>query len=206
MKRILLMAITLAFSLQSKAQKTDTVKISESTIGRNTPKKAANPLIVIDGNMQYLRGVDATKVVTPEDIASLNILKDSAAIKKYGVDGINGVIEIKTKTALAGIYNKEIDTGNLEINGEIKNFNFRPGKENNVIVRDLFQRDSDPKARPLYILDGKETENIKAIDSNTIKSVTILKDASATSIYKEKGKNGVIIITTKDTTLTPEKN
>ena len=39
MKRILLMAITLAFSLQSKAQKTDPVKISESTIGRNTPKK-----------------------------------------------------------------------------------------------------------------------------------------------------------------------
>ncbi|MDY0905985.1 hypothetical protein [Pedobacter sp. CFBP9032] len=203
MKRILLMAITLAFSLQSKAQKTDTVKISESTIGRNTPEKAANPLIVIDGNKQYLRGVDVTKLVTPEDIASLNILKDSAAIKKYG---INGVIEIKTKTALAGIYNKEIDTGNLEINGEIKNFNFRPSKENNVIVRDLFQRDSDPKARPLYILNGKETENIKAIDSDTIKSVTILKDASATSIYKEKGKNGVIIITTKDTTLTPEKN
>jgi TonB-dependent SusC/RagA subfamily outer membrane receptor len=58
----------------------------------------------------------------------------------------------------------------------------------------------DPnKPRPLYIVNGKElTEfDIKDIDPNSIEKITVLKGASAESMYKEKGKNGVVIITLK---------
>lgn len=58
----------------------------------------------------------------------------------------------------------------------------------------------DPnKPRPLYIVNGKElTESdIKDIDPNSIEKIRMLKGASAESIYKEKGKNGVVIITLK---------
>ena len=53
--------------------------------------------------------------------------------------------------------------------------------------------------RPLYVIDGKEVDNdvLKKLDPNTIASISVLKDASATLMYGEKGKNGVIIITTK---------
>ncbi|PHR96313.1 MAG: hypothetical protein COA80_08960 [Leeuwenhoekiella sp.] len=53
--------------------------------------------------------------------------------------------------------------------------------------------------QPLFIKDGKEIshEELKMIDPEDIESLSVLKDASATALYKEKGKNGVILITTK---------
>lgn len=52
---------------------------------------------------------------------------------------------------------------------------------------------------PLYILDGIEVSprQIYDMDMNRIESTTILKDASATSLYGSRGANGVILITTK---------
>lgn len=51
--------------------------------------------------------------------------------------------------------------------------------------------------QPLVIVDGVTRDNINAIDPNTIVTVTVLKDGSSTSLYGERGKNGVIVITTK---------
>lgn len=49
---------------------------------------------------------------------------------------------------------------------------------------------------PLFILDGFEVSisQITDMDMTTIKSVTILKDASSTAIYGSRGANGVIVI------------
>lgn len=51
----------------------------------------------------------------------------------------------------------------------------------------------------LYILDGKEIskENIDKLQPNSIEKIEVLKGDNATEKYGEKGKNGVIIITTK---------
>ncbi|MDR2145998.1 MAG: carboxypeptidase-like regulatory domain-containing protein [Tannerella sp.] len=51
--------------------------------------------------------------------------------------------------------------------------------------------------RPLYIVDGKETTEINKINVGDIEDITVLKDASAVSLYGEKATNGVVIITTK---------
>lgn len=52
---------------------------------------------------------------------------------------------------------------------------------------------------PLYVIDGFPYENdaLLYFNTNDIESVSILKDASATSIYGSRGANGVIIVTTK---------
>ncbi|WP_299362700.1 M56 family metallopeptidase [Winogradskyella sp.] len=52
---------------------------------------------------------------------------------------------------------------------------------------------------PLYILDGKEVskEQFTKLNKKRIKSVTVLKDESAIEKYGDKGKNGVVIVTTK---------
>lgn len=55
-------------------------------------------------------------------------------------------------------------------------------------------------ANPLYIIDGKEASKSEAdllIQAN-IKSMSVLKDASATKLYGDKGENGVVVITTKN--------
>ncbi|RKR09153.1 TonB-linked SusC/RagA family outer membrane protein [Flavobacterium sp. 90] len=51
---------------------------------------------------------------------------------------------------------------------------------------------------PLYVVDGVPfAGDISNINSNDIESLTVLKDASSTSLYGSKAANGVIIITTK---------
>ena len=50
---------------------------------------------------------------------------------------------------------------------------------------------------PLYVVDGVITGDIKWLSPSDIKTMEILKDASATAIYGSRGANGVILITTK---------
>lgn len=52
---------------------------------------------------------------------------------------------------------------------------------------------------PLYILDGNaiDQNTMLTLNPNDFESVTVLKDASATSIYGTRAANGVIYITTK---------
>ncbi len=52
---------------------------------------------------------------------------------------------------------------------------------------------------PLYIIDGIQASAraIQAMNPNDILSISILKDASATSIYGSRAANGVVVITTK---------
>lgn len=53
---------------------------------------------------------------------------------------------------------------------------------------------------PLYVIDGipSSSRTIMAMNPNDIKSITVLKDASATSIYGSRAANGVIYVTTKN--------
>lgn len=52
---------------------------------------------------------------------------------------------------------------------------------------------------PLYILDGVaiSASDFNAINPSDIESISVLKDASSTSIYGARASNGVIVITTK---------
>src|SRR5258708_4638211 len=54
---------------------------------------------------------------------------------------------------------------------------------------------------PLYIIDGIPTtryEDFANLNTASIASIQVLKDASASSIYGSRASNGVIIVTTKD--------
>ena len=52
---------------------------------------------------------------------------------------------------------------------------------------------------PLYIIDGVQasSSSIMSMNPNDIASISILKDASATSIYGSRAANGVVFVTTK---------
>ena len=65
-----------------------------------------------------------------------------------------------------------------------------------ILGVDVIQEDN----QPLYILDGKEMskEEMANISPSDIESLALLKDSSASSLYGEKGKYGVVIINSKD--------
>ena len=50
---------------------------------------------------------------------------------------------------------------------------------------------------PLYVVDGLVVGNINNINATDISSMEVLKDASATAIYGNRGANGVVLISTK---------
>jgi TonB-dependent starch-binding outer membrane protein SusC len=52
-------------------------------------------------------------------------------------------------------------------------------------------------SEPLYVVDGVVMENFQFVNPNTIESIEVLKDASATAIYGARGANGVLLITTQ---------
>ncbi|MFD1628464.1 TonB-dependent receptor [Pseudopedobacter beijingensis] len=73
----------------------------------------------------------------------------------------------------------------------------QPGSEMNIVIRggnSLTQSNA-----PLYVIDGfpLEDASLMSINPEDIKSMTVLKDASATAIYGSRGANGVIVIETK---------
>ena len=57
---------------------------------------------------------------------------------------------------------------------------------------------------PLVIVDGK-ISSLNKVKTSSVKSITVLKDKSATDAYGEQGSNGVIEITTKDPSTTQEQ-
>ncbi len=53
-------------------------------------------------------------------------------------------------------------------------------------------------SEPLYVIDGVPMQqSIASVNPQDIESISVLKDASASAIYGNRGANGVIIITTK---------
>lgn len=61
---------------------------------------------------------------------------------------------------------------------------------------------------PLYILDGApvSSEVFTSLNPNDIENVTVLKDASSTSIYGARAANGVVYITTKKGKMSDKAN
>jgi TonB-linked SusC/RagA family outer membrane protein len=61
--------------------------------GRNSISQSSSPLFVVDG----VQVDNALNVLSPQDIASIDVLKDAASTAIYGSRGSNGVVIITTK-------------------------------------------------------------------------------------------------------------
>ncbi len=73
---------------------------------------------------------------------------------------------------------------------------WRPGAAAQIRIRG--NRSINASNEPLYVVDGIPTnDGIEQISPNDIESIEVLKDASSTAIYGNRGANGVIIVTTK---------
>ncbi|MDD3990271.1 MAG: TonB-dependent receptor plug domain-containing protein, partial [Bacteroidales bacterium] len=118
---------------------------------------------------------------------SITVLKDAAAAALYGERAKNGVIIIATKGA-----SREIKVSKDTIVRE-KPLNFLT----------LLQK--EPK--PLIVIDDEIQKNfdINSLSPDLIESVTILKDSTATKLYGEQAKNGVILIKLKSWIIIEEK-
>ena len=78
---------------------------------------------------------------------------------------------------------------------QVTQTNSQPGASFTVRIRGT--NSVNFSSDPLYVVDGFAGADISALNPNDIASMDVLKDASSTAIYGNRGANGVVIITTK---------
>jgi TonB-dependent SusC/RagA subfamily outer membrane receptor len=149
-------------------EKDAVVKVSDKQNFKLTNKNGTEPLYVIDGKITT---GEVLSKLSPNQIESVDVLKDNSATVLYGEQGKNGVVLIKTKKTTSLL------------------------SDNSAIT---FKRKT--KEEPLYVVNDviTTTQAVEKIIPSEIESVDVLKDNTATELYGDKGKNGVIIIKTKN--------
>jgi len=187
---------TIDFIGDTKLSSSKNIKVIRTVINANddngnvirevqtTKESLHDPIYVLNG--EVVDDVKSIKSIDPETIASVNVLKGDNAISAYGKSAANGAIEIITK--------KEGDTSKPSTN--IITYQ----KESNNKVK-IVSTSEDLQNKPLFIVNGEELEEgteMSSIDSDNIASVMIFKNKKAIEKYGEKGKNGVVVIRTKD--------
>ena len=115
-------------------------------------------------------------------------------------DYTNASVAIKQKESIQAIPDRANAGGTHALQGQIAGIAITSGTgqpgANDIILRGMGTVNG---AEPLYIINGNpankaDAEALKDVD---IVEINILKDAAATSIYGNRGVNGVIVITTK---------
>jgi TonB-linked SusC/RagA family outer membrane protein len=153
-------------------------------------------------------------IILQEDIAqlgevvvtALGIEKDTKGLG-YSVTNVKGDELVKAR---------EINVGNVLV-GKIAGVNSAapatgPGGSSRVIIRGNSSLSGNNQ--PLYVINGIQINNdnqgnagmwggadmgdgLASINPDDIEDITVLKGASASALYGQRGKNGVILITTK---------
>lgn len=146
---------------------------------------------------------------------------EGKVIKENG-DPLPGtsVVIVNTTTGAVTDKNGKFKIENVANNAEVA-FSFvgfktetkQPEFNKEMVVllrRDTIQKDlnisirsngkTSPENNPIIYLDGKKVpfETLSEISPERIESIKVLKDKSATEKYGDEGKNGVILITSKE--------
>jgi beta-lactamase regulating signal transducer with metallopeptidase domain len=193
-----------------------------SGLSRDTPVVTVNAghlLYIIDG--KRMPEGWSFKFINPRMIKSISVYKDKAALEKYGVASADGVIEVTMKDPKADTLQSPVS---VHIYAQVK---VRGGRDSLERVQDGWDmlavsqgsgdeplrvrvhRDSLPQVarylgggEPLYLMDGKELtkDSLQQFNPNLIGSITVLRDSASVASFGDKGKYGVIAITTKPKT------
>ncbi len=191
----------------------------EAVIGASVQVKGTSLGTITDFDGQFILSVDKndkTLIVSyvgmqTQEVAIANNMRvvmreNSEVIQEVVVTGYGNV----TKGSYAGsaqavtsetIEKKTPSEISKALAGEVAgvqviNTSGQPGTNATIHIRGLGSVNA--KTTPLYIVDGVTYNgDVSAIDPGDIASTTVLKDATATSLYGSRGANGVIVITTK---------
>ncbi|MBO5795671.1 MAG: TonB family protein [Bacteroides sp.] len=143
-----------------------------------------NPLIVIDGVEKGV-GADKLQAVNPQDVKSIEILQPENAVARFGEKAKEGAIIVTTKDGEEAV--RVVGAGTYDA----------------TLTYSHVMSVIAPKegTSPLIIIDGEEKGNDQSIlnqlDVQDIQTISVLKDESAVQQFGEKGREGVVIVTTK---------
>lgn len=161
--------------------------------------KGANPVLVISAigykSLEVPVGNQTTVNVKLEDEA--NALTE-VVVTGYSVDkrreSTGAISTVKTKD-LTTVPSSSVEQ---QLQGRVAGVTVvttsQPGSGSQIRVRGFGAFGGN---EPLVIVDGYPVGNVNFLNPEDIESTTVLKDASAASIYGARAANGVIVYTTK---------
>lgn len=187
------------------------VRIKETTVGVATgidgefsiPVEGKNPVLVFS----FVGMLDKEMRVTREtqNPVTVRMESDMAMMEEVIVTGYQNLKRENATGAYQLISAKDMDSryttdivSSLEgkIPGLVSYNNGLKSGEDALTIRGVgsFQA----KTSPLIVVDGLPIEgSLETVNRYDIENITVLKDASAASIYGARASNGVIVITTK---------
>jgi TonB-dependent starch-binding outer membrane protein SusC len=186
-----------------------TVQIKNTTQGVVTDAEGNYTLDVNDNNAvlvfsfigyktveEALAGRSTIDVMMEEDITTLGDI----VVVGYGTDSRKNLTSAITTVKAEDLNRGAIsDVGQL-LQGKVPGLNIsRSGDPNRtaaIILRGASTLREGAQS-PLFVIDGVIGADISLVTPDDIVSIDVLKDASATAIYGNRGANGVIMITTK---------
>ncbi|WP_163407043.1 M56 family metallopeptidase [Flavobacterium ajazii] len=172
---------------------TNTSINKDGNIIRVVTKNDTKPLIIINGDVSS-PDLDI-KDIDPNKINSINVLKGSDATAKYGDLGSNGVIEIITKDKTEEPQQKTEKETEIKQNN---NWKVTGHKNSENVLSIVAENQKVDIKKILIVIDGKITnKTANDLDPQNIEQINVLKEPTSTTKYGNKGKNGVIEITTK---------
>ena len=152
----------------------------------NSIKEPLN--ITYKGKIIQTTGIDWTKIQLSLSTATPRQYGNAPVLRSWFIGYVNPVqrlnIELAKSNTIPGLSTSELSE--VVVSGP-----------STIKVRGT--NSTSAISSPLYIVDGvpMEVGEFQKIDPQAIKSVEVLKDASATAVYGSRGANGVIMVTLK---------
>jgi TonB-dependent SusC/RagA subfamily outer membrane receptor len=161
----------------------------------NTPIK--EPIVIIKYIGYEDKAVQLRQNAEAKPYISILLKEDTKSLDEVVVVGYGTVRKDLTSTvsSLSG------RVAGVRVQDDVV-FNIVENDEKMIRVRGGGSITAD--STPLYIVDGIPVSNISGLSPEKMKSMNVLKDASATAIYGARGANGVIVITTQDGNFVPD--
>jgi TonB-linked SusC/RagA family outer membrane protein len=190
-------------AVQLKSGKANALTGVDGSFALNVPAEETAVIVTYIG---YLRQEIS---ISGKTEISVSMLPDNKSLEEvvvigYGTQRAEAVTG--SVSSIRGEPLREIPSANIHqaLQGrlagvELTQTSTRPGAGMQIRIRGTRSLNPNPGSGqddPLVVLDGVPySGSINDIDPNSIKSIDILKDASATAIYGSRGANGVILVT-----------
>jgi len=151
-----------------------------------------------------VEGRSVIDVVLESDITSL----DEVVVIGYGTQRERDLTSSITTISADEIVKTPTAQAMQALQGKVPGLqvvsNGSPGDAPSVRVRGIGSHPKDGggagqsiNSEPLYVVDGMFFDNIDFLNTADIKSISVLKDASAAAIFGVRASNGVVLIETK---------
>lgn len=155
-------------------------------------------VVTFVGYTEYTFQVDGKHTNINIDLTPATQLLDEVIVTGYQTiskERATGSFAIVTPRDMEGKLQSNILS---RLEGKIAGLDVRKSADNGIPTIRGISTLTSSKRTPLYVVDGIPFEGeLDAINPSDIVNITVLKDATAASIYGARSANGVIVITTR---------